>query len=71
VQQGYLERSGVEGDRRTRMVQISPAAEQVILEGIAARQSWLDDPANDLPAAEQELVLQALKTINQLYRKGE
>jgi DNA-binding MarR family transcriptional regulator len=70
VQQGYLERNAVEGDRRTRMVQISPAAEQLILEGIAARQGWLDDPASDLPDEEQELVLRALKMINQLYRKG-
>jgi DNA-binding MarR family transcriptional regulator len=69
VQQGYLERSEVAGDRRTRMVQISPTAEQVILEGIAARQSWLDDPASELTAEEQELLLRALKTINQLYRK--
>lgn len=69
VQQGYLERSAVDGDRRTRMVRISPAAEQVILEAIAARQGWLDAPSRELPAEEQELLLHALQIIHQLYFK--
>lgn len=69
VQQGYLERSAVAGDRRSRLVQLTPAAEQIILEGIVARQSWLNDPSGELPSAEQELLLHALKIINQLYRK--
>jgi DNA-binding MarR family transcriptional regulator len=67
VKLGYLERVEVEGDRRARLVKITGAAENAILEGIAARQKWLENPPSDLPDEDQKYLLQALKTLNQIY----
>jgi DNA-binding MarR family transcriptional regulator len=67
VKLGYLERVEVEGDRRVRLVKITGAAERMILEGIAARQAWLENQPIDLPEEDQKHLLQALKTLNQIY----
>ena len=67
VKLGYLERVEVEGDRRARLVKITNIAQQTILEGIAARQAWLENTPIDLPDEEQKILLQALKTLNQIY----
>lgn len=67
VKLGYLERVEVEGDRRARLVKITRAAEKTILEGIAARQTWLENPPIDLPDVDQKNLLQALTLLNQLY----
>jgi len=67
VKLGYLERVVVAGDRRARLVKITTAAEQTILEGIAARQTWLENPPIDLPDEDQKHLLQALTHLNQLF----
>lgn len=67
VKLGYLERVEVEGDRRARLVKITTAAEQAILEGIAARQIWLDNASIDLTEEDQKHLLQVLKKLNQIY----
>jgi DNA-binding MarR family transcriptional regulator len=67
VKLGYLERVEVEGDRRARLVKITTVGEQMIHEGIAARQTWLENPPIDLPDEDQTHLLQALTLLNQLY----
>jgi MarR family transcriptional regulator, transcriptional regulator for hemolysin len=67
VKLGYLERVEVEGDRRARLVKITAAAEQTILEGIVARQIWLENESIDLTDEDQKHLLQVLKTLNQIY----
>jgi DNA-binding MarR family transcriptional regulator len=67
VKLGYLERVEVAGDRRSRLVKITAAAEQTILDGIAARQIWLENTPIDLPVEDQQHLLQVLKKLNQIY----
>jgi hypothetical protein len=52
---------------KARLVKITTAAEQTILEGIAARQIWLENTHIDLPDEDQKRLLQALTLLNQLY----
>lgn len=67
VKLGYLERVEVEGDRRSRLVKITATAEQTILDGIAARQIWLENASIDLTEEDQKHLLQVLKKLNQIY----
>jgi DNA-binding MarR family transcriptional regulator len=67
VKMGYLERVEVAGDRRARLVRITAAAEQVVLEAIAARQNWIEATHFDMPLGDQKQMVQALRHLNQLF----
>lgn len=63
VQQGLAARAEDPQDRRTRVVTLTPAGEQIVRDSIAARQGWLDRLAELLTPAEQEQVNAALQLL--------
>jgi DNA-binding MarR family transcriptional regulator len=65
VQQGLALRTEDPSDRRNKRVVLTPAGEQIVREGMAARQGWLEELAERLPPAEQEQVSAALQILIQ------
>ena len=65
VQQGVVQRLEAAGDRRVRLVSLTDAGREVVLECIAARQVWLEQIAAGIPASEQQLLAEALARLNQ------
>jgi len=66
VQQGYLIRLEKKHNRRSKFIQLTPHARGIVENGIQVRQAWLQTICQNLPKAEQERLLEALTTINQL-----
>jgi len=63
VQQGLAVRSEDPQDRRNKRVALTEAGERIVGESIAARQSWLTQVAELLPADEQKQVNEALQLL--------
>lgn len=63
LQQGLVERSNVQGDRRVRLVSLTEHGRQLIQDGIAARQYWMDILANELSPEEQAAASHVLQML--------
>ena len=63
VQQGLAVRTEDPQDRRNKRVALTEAGERIVGESIAARQSWLTQVAELLPAGEQQQVNAALQLL--------
>jgi DNA-binding MarR family transcriptional regulator len=63
VQQGWVQRSAVPGDRRSRLVSLSDKGRKIVETSIQSRQSWVSDMAAVLSPEDNELILHALNTL--------
>jgi DNA-binding MarR family transcriptional regulator len=63
VQQGFIERSEYNLDRRAKMISLTEKGRQTLHESIRARQSWLNDLARALTPAEHVKVVEALNIL--------
>lgn len=64
VQQGLVERSEHPGDRRVKLVSLSPSGQALIEQGIEARRSWMDVLPCRLTAEHQQAVTRALHLLS-------
>lgn len=60
VQEGVVQRLEAAGDRRVRLVSLTDAGRQVVLECIAARKVWLEQIVANIPADQRPQLAQAL-----------
>lgn len=65
VQSGVVQRSETPGDRRIRLVSLTPKGNQIVLDSIAARQACFDRVAESLTAEEQKQIGAALELLNE------
>jgi DNA-binding MarR family transcriptional regulator len=65
VQQGVVRRNELPGDRRVRLVDLTEAGRQIILEGIAMREAWVTQLVASLSAEERERIFAAMLSLNQ------
>jgi len=63
VQQGLILRTEDPNDRRVKQLILTAKGEQVLQEGLHARQGWLDDLSETLSPSEQAEVSAALKIL--------
>lgn len=69
VEQGLLERSEDPGDRRNKLITLSPSGKKLVHDIIAARHSWLEDLASQLDPEEQQAIIFALISLTQAVRR--
>jgi DNA-binding MarR family transcriptional regulator len=62
-QQGLVERHEIDGDRRVRMVTLTPRGRQIVQERYNERQEWIRDLAGSLSPEEQAVVSSALSLL--------
>jgi DNA-binding MarR family transcriptional regulator len=60
VQQGLVSRTEDPQDRRNKRIQLTPRGEQVLSEGLEARQAWIADLDARLTEDEKALIGRAL-----------
>jgi DNA-binding MarR family transcriptional regulator len=60
VQQGIIQRVEDQHDRRVRQIILTDDGRQLIRDGLAARQGWLENLSNALTEAEKEQITLAL-----------
>ncbi len=65
VQEGVVQRLEAAGDRRVRLVSLTEAGRQIVLETIAARQAWLEQITACVPPAERQPLAEALARLNE------
>jgi DNA-binding MarR family transcriptional regulator len=63
VQQGWVQRSAVPGDRRSRLVSLTDKGRKIVESSIQSRQSWVTDVAAVLNPQDIEPILHALNTL--------
>jgi MarR family 2-MHQ and catechol resistance regulon transcriptional repressor len=71
AQQGMVRREEWAEDRRVRLVNLTEKGREVVLESIAARQTWIEALVAGLSPAEAERIGDALLTLNQAASKME
>lgn len=69
VQQGFILRSEDPEDRRAKHIVLTEKGNQVLREGILARQSWTKELASTMTNEEKELVLKAVTLLVEKTRK--
>jgi DNA-binding MarR family transcriptional regulator len=65
VHEGVVERTEGPTDRRVRLVHLTEKGHQVVQDGIAARQAWINQLVTTLSAEEQEQVAAGLRILNE------
>jgi DNA-binding MarR family transcriptional regulator len=69
VQAGYLERTEDPGDRRTRLLSLTPAGLQLIENGMVERYRWVDELSGHLAPEEQQSICDALELMSRAVRQ--
>ncbi len=64
-QRGLVTRLKHPGDRRIRLVALTDFGRQVVVDSIAAREIWLAQMVVHLPAEDRQLIINALRLLNQ------
>ncbi len=65
VQAGLVERVESPGDRRVRLVHLTPRGQQAVADSIAARQAWVEQLVGSLTEEEQAGVGEALELLTE------
>jgi DNA-binding MarR family transcriptional regulator len=63
VQAGLVQRSETPGDRRVRLVHLTAAGQQVVMESVGTQQAWLQPVLASLTAEQRAAVSQALRVL--------
>ena len=71
VQMRLLERSEDPNDRRVKQLNLTPAGQTLIAQGIAVRQQWLESLIANLPSEQQHAITKALVTLTEAAKKLE
>jgi len=71
VQAGYLNRAEDPGDRRAKMLTLSPAGLELIKTGFEERYRWLEELATRLTLQEQEKIGEALVLLVNAAREAD
>ena len=68
VQQELILRTEDPNDRRSKQIMLTEKGSEIIRESINARQSWLEELANNLSASEKEQITSALLILTEKSR---
>jgi len=68
VQAGYIERHEDPADRRAKKLKLSPKGAKFIEQGINQRHRWMDDLVQNLSAAEQKKITEALDILTEIAK---
>jgi DNA-binding MarR family transcriptional regulator len=71
VQLEVAQRKEIPGDRRVRLVELTPKGRQIVLDSIAARRDWVSQLVEALPLDERERLSAALVTLTEYAGKLE
>ncbi len=69
VQMNLLERTEDPQDRRAKQLRLSPAGQELVQQGIAARRRWMEDLTRNLSDSQQEMIADALVMLTDAARK--
>lgn len=71
VGMGLLQRREDPGDRRNKIIELSPQGHQLIEQGIEARRSWMEELTTALSPDEQQAIVTALTLLTHAARQLE